>query len=1014
MIGRVPEFGELISLLDQAREGRGAAALVAGEAGMGKSTLAEAVATHAERSGCRVVRGWCGSGDKPPYWPWRMVLDVLDPGHPLSGPVPQGVDRAQLFSAVAATLTSAAFPGPLLVIVEDLHWADVPSLALLDSLLPQVRAAPVLMLLTAREEAAEASPEVTAWLQALPTSVVRMELAGLTEGEVGELLDSMLTETPDDLVAAMRARTGGNPFFVREVARLIHSQGPSRSAAIPVHVREVLERRLARLSQPAHRTLAVAAVGTTSGEYLNVLLVAAVTGDTTGAVLGHLDEAVQARLLAVEPDGRLRFGHALVREVLETGLSIRDRAHLHAAVAEWLEATGADEDLAGEIARHWSCAIRPDAAVQAARWSLVAARAAAGRLGFEQAVGAYRRALASPDADGVTLRLELGDAQRLAGDPAGARRTLLDAAARARAAGRAADLARAGLGLGGGPTGFEVRLRDAAAVALLTEALGALPDDDSPLRAAVLARLSLALTGLDTSQRRLDLATQAVAMADRSADVAVQIAAYASYCDATAGPDHVGERLAAATRMRAAAELSGELTGMLLASRLRVVALLEQGNFAAADVEAAWYAHAADTASVPLYRWPPAIWRGARALMAGNIDAAFAAADVAERFAQRAASDNGQMMAHTVRIAAHRARGTIADYAGVVDAMLGDGGNDTTTVTAMAAAILHELGHSERSAALLQRIVDAGVDGIARDSEYLETGWQIGEAALHLGDRAAAELSYTALEPYAQLWAVDGIGGAVFGMVAHQLGRLAILLERHADAAGWLELAATRHRAAGAMLLSAATDAARAELTALGRATARPRAPMNAGAGRESRPEGELRQEGVFWRVSFRGTTAAVPSSKGLHDLATLLACPGREVHVLDLIDVTGTARAAATDTGLILDAAARDAYRQRLVDLDDELTAAEETADLGRATKLRSEQEFLTAELAGALGLHGRLRAGGDPAERARKAVQMRIATALRVIAEVHPQLGRHLRQAVSTGRFCVYRPEQPVRWRT
>src|SRR5437763_10400308 len=117
------------------------------------------------------------------------------------------------------------------------------------------------------------------------------------------------------------------------------------------------------------------------------------------------------------------------------------------------------------------------------------------------------------------------------------------------------------------------------------------------------------------------------------------------------------------------------------------------------------------------------------------------------------------------------------------------------------------------------------------------------------------------------------------------------------------------------MLLSAATDAARAELTAMGWATARPRAPRDAGAGRESLPEGELRKEGVLWRVSFRGTTAVVPSSKGLHDLATLLACPGREVHVLDLIDATGTARAAASDTGLILDAAARDAYRQRLVD---------------------------------------------------------------------------------------------------
>jgi tetratricopeptide (TPR) repeat protein len=320
-----------------------------------------------------------------------------------------------------------------------------------------------------------------------------------------------VTDVPDDLVAAVHARTGGNPFFVREVARLIDSQGQSRSVAVPAHVREMLERRLARLSRSAHRALAVAAVCADSGEYINMPLITAVAGGTTAAVLGRIEEAVRARLVAVEPGSRLRFAHTLVREVLEDSLSVHDSADTHAAVAQWLENAGADEDLAGEIARHWSHAIRPDAAVRSARWSLVAARAAAGRLGFEQAVGAYRRALAAPDADGVALRLELGEAQRLAGDPVGARRTLLDAAARARAAGRAEDLARAGLGLGGGLAGFEVRLRDETAVALLTEALDVLPHDDSALRAAVLARLSLALTGLDTDQRRFELAAQAVA-----------------------------------------------------------------------------------------------------------------------------------------------------------------------------------------------------------------------------------------------------------------------------------------------------------------------------------------------------------------------------------------------------------------------------------------------------------------------------------------------------------------------
>jgi ATP/maltotriose-dependent transcriptional regulator MalT len=150
MIGRRSQSAELVALLDRARAGRGTAALAVGEAGMGKSTLAEAVATYAEGSGWRVVWGWCGSGDTPPYWPWRAVLDVLDADHPLNAAISGSVDRAQLFSAVARKLARAAVPSPLLVIVEDLHWAGR--------------------------------------LEALPTSVVRVELAGLAEGEVGDLL----------------------------------------------------------------------------------------------------------------------------------------------------------------------------------------------------------------------------------------------------------------------------------------------------------------------------------------------------------------------------------------------------------------------------------------------------------------------------------------------------------------------------------------------------------------------------------------------------------------------------------------------------------------------------------------------------------------------------------------------------------------------------------------------------------------------------------------------------------
>jgi hypothetical protein len=152
-----------------------------------------------------------------------------------------------------------------------------------------------------------------------------------------------------------------------------------------------------------------------------------------------------------------------------------------------------------------------------------------------------------------------------------------------------------------------------------------------------------------------------------------------------------------------------------------------------------------------------------------------------------------------------------------------------------------------------------------------------------------------------------------------------------------------------------------------------------------------------------------------MSDLAALLAAPGRQVHVLDLVEAAGgpPRSAAEASTGPVLDSAARAAYTRRLRELQSELEEADRANDRGRSEKLSAEREFLVAELGAAVGLRGRDRMTGDRVEKARKAVAMRVTGALRAIESAHPQLGRHLRSAVSTGRFCCYRPDLPVQWR-
>ncbi|MCA1841604.1 MAG: hypothetical protein LC792_00170, partial [Actinobacteria bacterium] len=293
------------------------------------------------------------------------------------------------------------------------------------------------------------------------------------------------------------------------------------------------------------------------------------------------------------------------------------------------------------------------------------------------------------------------------------------------------------------------------------------------------------------------------------------------------------------------------------------------------------------------------------------------------------------------------------------------------------AAVFAEAGQTDRARRHFDRAISGGgVDAVPKDSEWVEVLWHLGQAAMLLDEPEAARAVRQALHPYGHLWVVDGIGGSCLGPVAEQVARLdAFLASRDRGTVG------------SAMPVSnAAVDTA------------------------------EFHREGRLWHLRFRGRAATVPDSKGMADLAALLARPGREVHVLDLVEAVGgpPAEAAEAGTGAVLDRQARAAYRSRLAELAEDLAAAEADHDLGRVERLRAERDFLAAELGAALGLGGRPRAEGDRTERARKAVTMRIATALKAIDAAHPDLARHLRLAVSTGRFCAYRPEQPTTWTT
>ena len=205
---------------------------------------------------------------------------------------------------------------------------------------------------------------------------------------------------------------------------------------------------------------------------------------------------------------------------------------------------------------------------------------------------------------------------------------------------------------------------------------------------------------------------------------------------------------------------------------------------------------------------------------------------------------------------------------------------------------------------------------------------------------------------------------------------------------------------------------------------ANPLAQHRAGAhstrdGKEPAAEIHIRHAGGGWSIRYGETSFVLPDFKGIGYLAHLLARPGSELHVADLVAAVegfpagaGTDRPRLSHAGEILDPRARAEYRARLAEIESEVEEAVANQDLGRLERLRTEREFLRSELAAAYGLGGRARRGGDMAERARKAVRNRIRTAMEKIASHAPELADHLTATIRTGMFCVYEPPEQMRW--
>jgi hypothetical protein len=412
------------------------------------------------------------------------------------------------------------------------------------------------------------------------------------------------------------------------------------------------------------------------------------------------------------------------------------------------------------------------------------------------------------------------------------------------------------------------------------------------------------------------------------------------------------------------------------------------------------YQVSAEALRHPLYAWYVPLWRGMRALAAGRFGDVRDSLAQAAALGERAGSRNAAMLVATQRWCLHAEEDDPDGLLGMLPEL------DTaplagTTLQVTRSLVLAQVGRVDDARRQLDAVVPL-LPSLVRDSEWLASVAQVAETLALTGPHPVARWAYDALAPYAGLFVVEGICAAVRGPVHRHLALLA-------DALGDRDTAAA-HRAeavAQARALGAAALVTRIQREGAGSGPAPVgSAPVSAA------PDHVFRRDGEVWTLGYAGREIRLRDSKGLRDLHALLTRPGTAVAALDLAGGAPGRGSAAADTGEVIDAQARAAYRDRLRDLEEAAAEADAAADIGRSARIAAERDALVEALTQAYGLGGRVRRAGSDAERARTAVTARVKDAIRRIGQVHPELGRHLARSVRTGTFCVYDPDQPTRW--
>jgi len=823
-VGREHELEALDSMLRETASGTGRVALLAGEPGIGKTRLLAEAAERAAAQGWLVLCGRAYESEGiPPYLPFTealrqhvkacppgdlraqlgrgaaevalLVPELLErvPGLEPSPPLSQD-ERYRLFEGVAGFLLNAAnaYPPGLLLVVDDLHWADQATLLLLQHLARRLSEAPLLVAATCRTTEVDRSRPFTDILAQMHRERLceQLDVGPFTTEEAGQLIGRLAGADPSpQVVVSVHRRTGGNPFFLEEAVRhlvaegrdLAEEQALPADSGVPETVRQVIGSRLSRLQPETLRTLQTASA---LGDPFSFDTLAAAVGVGLAPLLDALDEASACGFVREEGSGDYHFSHALVRETVYAGLSAPRRAVLHAQVAEKLEALFRANAAAHaeELAHHFLLGGRRGDLAKAMGYALQAAERATRQTAFEEALQYYKMALDAHERSGeqdevrrCEILLALATATFKAGDWDRCDEINLDAAEAARAAGLPELLARACLA-----TAAPMPRPNPRVVPLLEAALATIPGGDSSRRSGLLSVLACQRTFAGSWEEQSSMREESIAMARRLGDVrALAFAlrnAYIRWKPDGWVPEPIEEVIQLARELG-----DKELEVISRCHHLQVALAL--GDIAAVDSGIEEHARLGEELQQRVQMLHPAILRSMRALLAGPLSLAEQLSDEVLKLARRynapwAPPAVVSLLMPTLVL--RWEQGRLAELQPAYRAALERQAAPQTQTRF--AFVCSELGDVAEARARVERL---GVDRFAAipyDFDWAFALSLLSQVCSSTGDTEHAEVLYDLLLPRAEYVVTVDAAGVCLGSTSRYLGLLATTLCRFDDA----------------------------------------------------------------------------------------------------------------------------------------------------------------------------------------------------------------------------------------